>query len=159
MTRIDVVASSRSRKTGVTPMKKGSSSRWRRLLVLPAAALIAAVLLMPASAMAAEGTSGYSQTPSTPKTTPTTPKPSTGTSPSKEEKKPSEEKASKEPTSKEPTSSTAPSTTVGASKSTTASTLPFTGLDLRLVVGVGILLIAAGLSITTLQRRHGGESR
>jgi uncharacterized membrane protein len=161
MTRIDVVASSRSRKTRATRISTGPSSSLGKLLVVPVAALIAAVLLLPASALAAEPTSGYSQTAPTPKTTPATPttptapKPSTGTSPSKEEKTPSEEK-SKAPT-KEPTASTPSSTTVGASKSSTSSTLPFTGLDLRWVVGVGLLLIAAGLSITTLQRRHRGE--
>ena len=154
MTRIDVVASSRSRKTRATRISTGPSSSLGKLLVVPVAALIAAVLLLPASALAAEPTSGYSQTAPTPKTTPTTPKPSTGTSPSKEEKTPSEEKA-KEPT-KEPTATT-PSTSVGASKSSAAKTLPFTGFDLRWVVGIGVLLIAAGISITTLQRRHRGE--
>lgn len=161
MTRTAVVASSRSRKRGATPMRKGLSSRWPTLLALPVALVIAAVLLAPAGALAAEPTTtGYNQTPPPPKTTPTTPTtPATptgtsGTSPSKEEKTPSSEKTT--PTT--PTSETAPatSTTPTATTSTTAkaTTLPFTGFDLRWVVVIGVLLIAAGASLLTLQRRQ-----
>ncbi|MCW2969717.1 MAG: hypothetical protein JWO23_844, partial [Solirubrobacterales bacterium] len=34
------------------------------------------------------------------------------------------------------------------------STLPFTGLDLRWTIAVGLLLMGAGFAIVGLQRRH-----
>jgi hypothetical protein len=80
MTRTDSVAS-------YGPLSTGSARTWRRLPTAVIAPLIAAVLLVPATAVAAEPTSGYSQTAPTPPTTSstpsTTPSPSTGTSPSK----------------------------------------------------------------------------
>src|SRR5207237_1335440 len=85
----DVVASIGPRKAGAAPLSRGSSRAWRRLSVVPVALLLAAALLGPDTAVAAEPTSGYSQTAPTPKTTPSTPAkttPTTGTSPSKEEK-------------------------------------------------------------------------
>jgi hypothetical protein len=113
----------------------------RGLLALPLAlALIAGGAT---TALAAEPTSGYSQTTPAPKTTTSTPKGEaapTNTSST----------ASKEtPASKtEPTATTA----------TKATTLPFTGLDLRWVVLAGVLLVGMGVSIAVVQRsRHGAR--
>ena len=145
----DVVASSRPRKAGAAPLSRRSSRAWRRLSVVPVALLLAAALLGPDAAIAAEPTSGYSQTAPTPKTTTTTKAtPTTGTSPSKEEKTtPSKESA--------PSTSTTPTPTAGTSPSKEkASTLPFTGLDLRWTVGVGLLLVTAGFSIVLVERRR-----
>jgi uncharacterized surface anchored protein len=118
---------------------------------VPIALLLAAALFVPSSAIAAEGTSGYSQTVPTPKTS-TTPAttPTTGTSPSKEEKTTPEKTTPAAETS--PTSTT-PTATTSASKEK-ASTLPFTGFDLRWSVGIGVLLIGAGLSLAFVERRR-----
>jgi hypothetical protein len=123
---------------------------------VPIVLLLAAALLVPQTAIAAEPTSGYSQTTPTPKTTPTTPKttptttPTTGTSPSKEEKTtPEKTSSTKEvaPTGTEPTGTT-------SSSKEKASTLPFTGLDLRWSLGGGLLLIGAGFSLVLVERRQ-----
>jgi hypothetical protein len=144
MTRTDVVASSRPQKAGAAPMRKGSSSAMRRLLVLPVAFALMMALVLPTTALAAgEGLSGYSKKPTTTSTTPT---PTTGTSPSKESSTPTKTTAP-ETTKSEPTTSTEPT----AKK---ASTLPFTGFDLRWTIGGGLLLIAMGFSIVTAQRRQ-----
>lgn len=162
MTRTDVVASSRPRKTNAEPERTGSSSALRGLVVL-LVALALTIALVPATALAAEeGLSGYNKTTTTtvttttttpPATTPSTsstPTPTTGTSPSKEsstpEKTTAPEKASTEPSSSEPT----------AKK---ASTLPFTGFDLRWTIGAGLLLLAMGLSIVAVQRRQRRNER
>jgi uncharacterized membrane protein len=80
-------------------------------------------------------TTGYQQTPT---------KPASGTGPSKE--------------TATPTTSTSPANTATPKTSTTAhsanSTLPFTGLDLRWIIGAGVLLLAAGLSLRIGQRRQ-----
>jgi hypothetical protein len=164
MTRTDVVASSRPQAADAAPIRRGSFGSLRRPLALPVALLLAAALLGPDTAIAAEPTSGYSQTVPTPKTTPkTTPSttlskttPTTGTSPSKEEKTgekttPSKEAAPSTSTSTTPTSSTSPS-------KEKASTLPFTGFDVRWAVGVGLLLLAAGFSIVLVERRQRRQS-
>jgi hypothetical protein len=143
MTRTDVVASSRPQKAGAAPMRKGSSSAMRRLLVLPVAFALTMALVLPATAPAAEGLSGYNNKPTTTSTTPT---PTTGTSPSKESSTPTKTTAP-EATKSEPTTSTEPT----AKK---ASTLPFTGFDLRWTVGGGVLLIAMGFSLVMAQRRQ-----
>jgi hypothetical protein len=143
MTRTDVVASSRPQKAGAAPMRKGSSSAMRRLLVLPVAFALTMALVLPATALAAEGLSGYNNKPTTTSTTPT---PTTGTSPSKESSTPTKTTAP-EATKSEPTTSTEPT----AKK---ASTLPFTGFDLRWTVGGGVLLIAMGFSLVMAQRRQ-----
>lgn len=137
MTRTDVMASSRPRAAVAAPMSGGSSRPARGLCGLAMALLLGAMLLLPGAAVAAESTSGYNQEPSKPKTTPTT-----GTSPSKEAAK---------PTSTTPTTEVAPSTTSTTAK---ASTLPFTGFDLRWDIGFGVLLVGAGVSILTMQRRQ-----
>lgn len=107
----------------------------RRLWALPVILLLAAMLL-PSSALASEPTSGYTQTPTTAKTTP-----SSGTSPSKETK-----------TATTPTTAVAPVTTTATTPK--ASTLPFTGFDLRWDIGFGVVLLGAGISILAMQRRQ-----
>jgi len=106
---------------------------------------------LPSAAPAATST-GYNQTPTTTgyNQTPTTP--TTGTAPSKESKPAT-------PTTT-PTTTTSPSTTtVPTSEAAKASTLPFTGFDLRWSFGIGLLLIAGGFAIVLLQRhrRYGGR--
>lgn len=134
MTRTDVMASSRSRTKAAPPKRKGSPGRSRWLSLL--AAVLALALAAPAVAVAAEPTSKYNSTPTTP---------TTGTSPSKESSKPTPA-PSKEP---------APSTTSAVpAKETKASTLPFTGFDLRWSVAIGLMLMGSGLAIVTLQRRQ-----
>ncbi|HEX5853945.1 MAG TPA: hypothetical protein VFY36_12740 [Solirubrobacteraceae bacterium] len=97
--------------------------------------LLALTLALPGTALAAdEPTSGYKQTPTTPKT---------GTAPSKEEKAPASE--------------TAPTSTTPSSEPK-ASTLPFTGFDLRWSLAVGVLLMGAGFSIVAVQRRQRRDS-
>jgi hypothetical protein len=160
MTRTDVVASSRPQKAHIAPTTRGSSSLLRRLVVVPIAFALTVALVLPASALAAEeGLSGYSKTTTTttttttpaPATTPTTstPTPTTGTSPSKESSTPTKTTAP-ETTSKEPTKTTEPTATTAAKK---ATSLPFTGFDLRWTVGLGLLLLAMGVAIVVAQRR------
>jgi len=109
----------------------------RRLSAISAVLLLALALALPGTAFAAsEPTTGYNQTPTTPKT---------GTSPSKEEKSPASETA--------PEKTTTPATEK-------ATTLPFTGFDLRWSLAVGVLLMGAGFSIVAVQRRQRrGSSR
>jgi hypothetical protein len=153
MTRTDVVASSRPQKADAAPSRKGSSSALRKLAVLPVAFALMMAFIVPTSAFAAEeGLSNYNNKPSTTPTTPTTTTPATtptsGTSPEKAESTPTKttapEEASKEPTT--PTTTSEPTAK--------ASTLPFTGFDLRWTVGAGVLLLAMGFSIVTAQRRQ-----
>jgi hypothetical protein len=135
MTRTDVVASSRPRKAAATNRK----GVLRKLAVLPIALALMTALVVPTSALAAsesEALSGYGSKP----------KATHGTSPSKESSTPTKTTAPETSTS-EPTSSSEPT----ASK---ASTLPFTGFDLRWTVGAGVLLLAMGFSIVTAQRRQ-----
>jgi hypothetical protein len=135
MTRTDVMASSGPR-TAATVSMSIRRSRVPRALALLAALVLA---LAPAAALAAgEPTSGYT---TSSKTTTTTVSPSSGVSPSKEEKAPAKEVA---PT---PTSSEK------------ATTLPFTGFDLRWAVGLGVLLVVAGTSIIVVQRRQRAGER
>jgi hypothetical protein len=142
MTRTDFTASSRPQavaaglKTAV-PARRRSA---RRLIAVP----VALALLVPATpALAQSSTSGYSQTPPV-KTTP-----SNGTGPSTSSSPPKSETST-------PRSST-PSTGSAAPTASSRSTLPFTGLDLRWIIGGGVLLMAAGLSIRLVQRRQGGD--
>ena len=109
----------------------------RRLVALPAALLLAIALTVPTTALAATSTSnenGYSQTAPAPK-------PNSEASPSKEST---------------PAREAAPDTTSVAPTAETvkARSLPFTGFDLRWTVGIGVLLLAAGFSIVTVQRRQ-----
>ena len=136
MTRTDVMASSRPGTAGAAPMRGGSSRVRRGLLVLPVLLLMAFALATPGAAVAA-GTSttetGYNQKPNEPKE---------GTSPSKE--------------TTAPTTKSEPATTAAPEK---ASTLPFTGLDLRWTLAAGLLLMGAGFSIVLVQRRRTDGSR
>jgi len=94
------------------------------------------MLMVPATAVAAETTTGYNQTPPPPTTTKTTPS---------------------KPT---PTKGTAPANAIGTPvtikpSAPAPSTLPFTGLDLRWVLGAGLLMLAmGGFSIRVIQRRQ-----
>ena len=151
------------------PERKGLMSRSirsRRLSVQPVALSLAVALILPTTAFAANTTTGYSQTPPTTPTTtgysqtPPTPttgtSPSAGTSPSKETSSPTAATAPTT-TSAAPTTTTtsgAPTTTTTPAKSAKASTLPFTGLDLRWTVAIGLLLMGVGFSIVTVQRRQ-----
>jgi uncharacterized membrane protein len=156
MTRTDVVASSRPQKASAAPMRKGSFNALRRLSVLPVAFALVVALALPATALAAdEPLSGYTTTTTTtttptttpaPTTTSATPTPTSGTSPEKQSSTP--EKSTAPETSKsepEPTATTAKK----------ATTLPFTGFDLRWTIGAGVLLLAMGFSLVTAQRRQG----
>jgi hypothetical protein len=117
----------------------------RGLLALP----IALALTIPATPALGQtsstGTSGYGQKAPVPTTT----EPKSGTAPSKEATTPKTETAP-EPTT---TTTTPAKTTVSPNE----SKLPFTGLDLRWVIGGGMLLLAAGLSLRISQRRGAGR--
>ncbi len=146
MTRTDVVASSRPQAAGAASIRMGVSGASRRFLGLTVALLLAAALAAPTTALAAStGETGYSQTPTSPATTTTKTEPKTepksGTSPAKEVSP-----------SKAATTSTTPTTT--KTEAAKAQTLPFTGLDLRWIVALGILMMGAGFSIVTVQRRQ-----
>jgi uncharacterized surface anchored protein len=150
MTRTDVMASSRPQTEGAARVGPGSTRH--RLLVLPIVLLLLAVAaIAPLSAGAAstttnkEGLTGYEKKSEE----------KSGTSPTTETKTPKTETT---PTttgaSTTPSSSTSPS-----SETAKATTLPFTGLDLRWMIGMGLLLAGAGVSIVTVQRRHRRDSR
>jgi len=108
-------------------------------MILP---VVLALAVAPAApAFAASATSGYGTTP---------PAPNSGTSPSK---------TTKTPTT--PSKAVAPATTSStpsATKPAKASTLPFTGFDLRWTVGTGLLLLCAGGSIMVMARRQRRDS-
>ena len=151
MTRTDVVASSRPQKADAAPSRKGSSSALRKLAVLPVAFALMMAFVLPTGAFAAEeGLSNYNNKPAT---TPTTSTPATtptsGTSPEKAESTPTKTTAPEEK-AKEPAK-----TTTTTSEPAKASTLPFTGFDLRWTVAAGVLLLAMGFSIVVAQRRQG----
>jgi hypothetical protein len=138
MTRTDVMASSRPKTEGAAGVSRGSSGGWRRLILLPVLLLLAIAVAAPTSAVAEtttnkEGLSGYTKT-----------EEKSGTSPEKEKATPEAKEA--------PKSETAPSSS--APEAEKASTLPFTGFDLRWTLGMGLLLVTAGFSIVTVQRRH-----
>jgi hypothetical protein len=123
----------------------------RKLVVLPVAFALAMALVVPTAAFAAEeGLSNYNNKPTTSSSTPT-PAPATGTSPSKESSTPTKTTAPE-------TSSTEPSTT-SEPTAKKASTLPFTGFDLRWTIGAGVILLAMGFSIVTVQRRQRRNER
>jgi uncharacterized membrane protein len=151
MTRTEGMTSSRSHTAAAIdemslPRRARRRLVRRELLALPAA-LALLVSGAPAVAQATEtssnGTSGYKQKPPTPKTTP---EPKKEVEPAKEEKK----------TTPTPTTTTEPTTTTPTAK---AATLPFTGLDLRWVVGAGVILLASGLSIRLTLRGRLGAGR
>lgn len=128
----------------VAPTGRGRTRRRRfvrGLLALP----LALALIAPGSAMAAAPTSGYSQTQPAPKTE-TTPSPKGEAAPTQTSSTPTTETSATG--GKEPTATTA----------TKASTLPFTGLDLRWVILGGVLLVGMGMSIMVVQRGRGGSA-
>lgn len=172
--RHDVKTSVRSQPQTAAPIGRGRVRRRRAalrgLLALP----IALMLLAPGtSALAAEATTGYSQTtppPTTTTTTTTTTTPATTTSAkttpaTTTESTPkggvSPSSTSSTPETSTPTSSTEPAKSSVEPTATTAAkatTLPFTGLDLRWVVLAGVLLVGLGMSIMVAQRgRRGSE--
>ncbi len=143
---------SRRPQTAAGNGELGPTRHWRRRRPLVALTAVLA-LVVPAPALAqtsGTGTSGYNQKPPAPKTTP---EPKSGTAPTKEATTPSKEEAPKEET---PSTTPEPTTTTPA-KSVAASKLPFTGLDLRWVIGAGALMLAGGLSLRVLQRRSAGR--
>jgi uncharacterized membrane protein len=121
--------------------------------------------MAPAAAGAAEPTTNYKQTPppSTTKTEPTTsykqtPPPTSTkseTAPAKQEVGPKQEEATRS-TSHEVAPATSRQTSTTRAR---ASSLPFTGLDLRWVIFGGVLMLGSGLSILVAQRRRGGAGR
>jgi hypothetical protein len=138
MTRTDADVNSMSRR----PSRR---ALLHRLLALPAALALLAVLAAPALA-AEEPTSSYNH-PSTSKQE---------TLPSKSKTTPKSEPAPTETTSTTTTpTTTTPATTAPAKQ----STLPFTGLNLTWVVAFGLLLICAGGSIVMVQRRQRRSDR
>jgi cytoskeletal protein RodZ len=148
MTRTDVMASSRPQAQGAPQVGRRSSSAWRRLIALPVVLLMALALVAPMSAVAAttttnkEGLSGYEKKAEE----------KSGTSPSKETSTPEKKETAPTTSTTTPSSSTSPS-----SEKEKASTLPFTGFDLRWTIGMGLLLLGAGFSIVAVQRRHGRD--
>jgi hypothetical protein len=172
MTRIQGTASSRpqtadaatisqaSRRSGLRGRrpKRGDTRLWlaspfwpaRRALLALTAALALLVPATPALALvgtgtSSTGTSGYNQKPPTP-TTETEPK---------KEVEPSKEASKTTPTTTpEPAKETTTTPTTPTAK---ASTLPFTGLNLTWVVGAGVLLLGAGLSIRLALRTRSGR--
>jgi hypothetical protein len=159
MTRTDSMVSSGPQTAGAATLgselnddrRRARSRRVARraLLAVPVALAVA----IPAPALAqtettTNSTSGYGSKP--PVTTKTEPK--SGTAPSKEATTP---KSAPEPTSTTPATSTEPAKT--SVSPAAESKLPFTGLDLRWVVGAGLLLLAGGLSLRLTQRRSAGR--
>jgi hypothetical protein len=164
--RNNVTASSSPQHAGATPGGRGPSRRrttvLRGLLALP---LSLALIAPGATALGAEATTGYSQTtppPTTVTTTVTTP-PSTVTTTTTTPPTPTREVKPETTNSvpkKTPKHGVHPATTGGEVSTTVttphATTLPFTGLDLRWVIVGGMLLLGTGLSIMYVQRgRHG----
>jgi hypothetical protein len=142
----DLMACDGPTTANAAPSGRGRSSLRRTmrrgLLALPLAlALIAGGAT---TALAAEPTSGYSHS---------TPAPTTTTASPKGEAAPTNTSgtASKET----PSSSTEPTATTAAK----ATTLPFTGLDLRWVILAGVLLVGMGASIVVVQRGRQGTGR
>jgi hypothetical protein len=111
------------------------------------------------TALAAEPTSGYGGTPPPPTTpTPTTPTHTTTTPPTpttgEEPARPQAKETSPEEVVR-PEEAGKPETAVARKPH---RTLPFTGLDIRLELALGVLLIAAGYPLLRHQRR-GGSGR
>ncbi len=157
MTRTDGMVSSRPQTAGAASSSETTERRSarfgrrrfarRELLVLPAVLALVApapALAQTTTGTSSTGTSGYNQKPPTPKTTPEP----------KKEVEPSKEAAKTTPTAApEPAKETVTTPTTTTPK---ASTLPFTGLNLTWVVGAGVLLLAAGLSIRIALRQRPG---
>jgi uncharacterized membrane protein len=122
--------------------QSGSITSRRSLMLRRGLAAVPVTLgLMLPAAAGAEATNGYTQTPPPPSTPTTTPH-KTSTTPAK--------KAA-------PSKGVSPSVNVGepvtVKPSAAPSTLPFTGLDLRWVIGAGVLLLGMGFTLRFWQRR------
>jgi hypothetical protein len=143
MTRTNVMASSRPQTAG-TAATSGSSRARRRLVILPVVLALGLAPVAPALATAGSATTGYPGNVAPPTKTGNG-TPGSGTSPSK---------ATKTPTTPSKTVEPATASSVPTTSPAKASTLPFTGFDLRWTVGGGLLLIAAGGSIMVMQRRQ-----
>jgi uncharacterized membrane protein len=151
MTRTYVMASSRPFTASATSIGARRARLRRRLLALPVGLLLA--IAPAASALAAE--SGYGNTPTPPSSTPSSTPPASGTSPSKSSSTPTKTSTPEKETapSKEKSAPSKEKESTPAAKSSTKA-LPFTGLDLRWIVGIGLVLMVAGCSILVAQRRH-----
>jgi len=135
-----------------------------------AAAAVSLLLALAApAALATEPTSGYGQEPSRPQAASPPPEghepeasrqevPPTSTEPSKPEiritSSPSSEEAPRPERPANATVAEQAGATPPASDSAKPRALPFTGFDLRWIVGMGILLTGAGCLILVLLRRH-----
>lgn len=158
MTRTDSLVSSGPQTAGAATIgselhddrARGRRVARRALLAVPVALAVA----IPAPALAqSTKTSGYNQTPPVK----TTAEPKSGTAPSKEATTPkSTPKPATTTTSTTPAATTTAPAKAGVSPAA-ESKLPFTGLDLRWVVGAGLLLLAGGLSLRLTQRRSAGR--
>ncbi len=122
-----------------------------RMLAVALSLGIAVMALSAAPVLAAGGAatkseSGYKEKP---------PAPKEKVAPAKEKVAPAKEEAAPEKAvAPAPQAVTAPAAEPAPAKT---SELPFTGLDLRLVLGLGVLLIAAGgvsLAVTRRRERH-----
>jgi hypothetical protein len=154
MSRSDLVGSINPQQPGRTPTSKGSDLTRALLLALPVAVLLAA--LFPGASFAAEPTSGYGQTTTTPKTTPAKTTPTTSTTPASTGTTPKSASGTSAAKETSTASKEAAPATTSTEPTTKESTLPFTGLDLRWVVGIGLLLLTAGFSLLWVQRRQRG---
>jgi len=112
----------------------------RSLLAVSAALALVAALATPA--LAAEPTSGYTNTTTAKKEV----LPTKTTTPKKE--------VAPSKTTTTPTTAIEPTTTTPTATTAKASTLPFTGLNLTWVVGLGLAMVCAGGSIVMVQRRQ-----
>jgi uncharacterized membrane protein len=170
--RHDVKASVRSQPQLAALIGRGRARRRRMalrgLLALP----IALMLLAPgATVLAADATTGYSQTTPPPTTTTTTtttttpPAPAAKTAPATTTE--SSPKGGVAPSSTSSTPKSTPTSTSEPAKAATeptattakATTLPFTGLDLRWVILAGVLLVGLGGSILVTQRSRRDTGR
>jgi cytoskeletal protein RodZ len=153
--RNDLMACEGPQQANATSIGRARSHRrrtMRGLLALP----LALMLIAPGTALAAEPTSGYSQTTPAPTTT-TAPTPKQETAPTKTSSTPKETPAK---SGVEPTKTSEPAKSSTEPTATTATkTLPFTGLNLTWIVIGGVLLVAMGASILLTQRRRQGTGR
>ncbi len=150
----DLTACEGPRQADATSIGRARSRRRRTvrgLLALP----LALMLVAPGTALAAEPTSGYSQTTPAPTTT-TAPTPKQETAPTKTSSTPKETPAK---SAVEPAKTTEPAKATEPTATTAAKTLPFTGLNLTWIVIGGVLLVAMGASILLTQRRRQGAGR
>jgi outer membrane biosynthesis protein TonB len=145
--------------TDTRPVGGNPSRAARGMWVL--AALLTLVLASPAAgtALAAEPTSSYPQTPPPPPEAPKVVPNNTQTksSPSTEVVKPREPEKPKEPetpaASSEPRKARYAQAPVSEHHGSSTA-LPFTGFDVRWELGVGLAMIGVGLTIVATQRRR-----